>query len=135
MKIILTKEIGKQIQRILDQKDISQHRLSDLSGLRIEQINRIIKGKGNPTVNTLERIAAGLQVPVSKLFGKLGSQVNPLPEQCKHKELKPYLEFMHQSKNQKWLEFAYYVSTLDINKQEATTIIATYHTLKHSKII
>lgn len=131
---MINREIGKRILKIIENRGISQHQLSELAGIRVENINRIIKGKSNPTVNTLARIAAGLQVPIYSLLGKAGSQINTLPVEFKRKEVRPYMEFILQNKNQKWLEFAYYVSTLGITKQEATTIISTYHALKNTTL-
>lgn len=129
---MLTMEIGKQIRKILDNKGISQHDLSKRTGLRIENINRLVNGKGNPTVNTLERIAIGLQVPVTSLLGSAGSRVNSRPREAINKDLTPYIGFISEKKNLKWLEFAYYVSTLNVTKQEAVTVISTYHSVKNN---
>jgi putative transcriptional regulator len=50
-------KLGKQIAKLRKQKKISQ-----------VDLNRIEKGKTNPTVWTLQQIASQLEIPIQKLF-------------------------------------------------------------------
>jgi len=59
----------KAISRNREKLGMSQGKLHDLTGIRVENISRLENGKQmNPTLRTLEVLAKALQVPVSKLI-------------------------------------------------------------------
>jgi len=61
-------KLGKQIAKLRKQKKISQ--VDFAYGLDIEKqnLNRIEKGRTNPTSWTLQQIATLLEMPIQKLF-------------------------------------------------------------------
>jgi transcriptional regulator with XRE-family HTH domain len=48
--------------------DVSQEELADQCGFARSYMSRIERGKGNPSLDAIERLARGLRVPTSKLF-------------------------------------------------------------------
>ena len=61
--------LGATIRRIREETtDFSQSKLSIEIGMSENQIRRIEKGKSNPTVNTLAKIAKALKVDIKVLF-------------------------------------------------------------------
>jgi len=48
--------------------ELSQEALADKCGFARSYMSRVERGKGNPSLDAIETIAAGLKVPVSKLF-------------------------------------------------------------------
>jgi len=64
----LTKLIGKNIRHIRKQKKLTQEELAEQSGLQYTFLAGIERGERNITIQTLEKIIAGLQVPPGVLF-------------------------------------------------------------------
>ena len=69
-KLELLKKVGKKIQKIRNNKGLSQ---VDLVGkiqgeFDTTNVSRIESGRTNPTLFTLYRIATALEVPVAKLL-------------------------------------------------------------------
>ena len=61
--------ISANIRKLRQKKEISQDRLSKDANLALNTIVKIETGESsNPTVETLERIAKALDVPISDLF-------------------------------------------------------------------
>jgi putative transcriptional regulator len=60
--------LGKQIAKLRKQKKISQVDFAYMLDKEKQNLNRIEKGKTNPTVWTLNQIAKLLEVPIQKLF-------------------------------------------------------------------
>lgn len=60
--------LGKQIAKIRKQKKLSQVDLAYMLDIEKQNLNRIEKGKSNPTAWTLQKIAQELEVPIQKLF-------------------------------------------------------------------
>jgi transcriptional regulator with XRE-family HTH domain len=62
-------KLGATIRRIREETtDFSQSKLSIEIGMSENQIRRIEKGKSNPTVKTLAKIAKALKVDIKVLF-------------------------------------------------------------------
>jgi transcriptional regulator with XRE-family HTH domain len=59
-----------RIKEVLGEKGISLTALAEASGIEKSNLSAIANGKKNPTVDTLEKIANGLGVPISRLFEK-----------------------------------------------------------------
>jgi transcriptional regulator with XRE-family HTH domain len=54
--------LRKKIKAEVLSQGLSIYRLSQMSGLQITQINDFLKGKTNPTVETIERLLEALGV-------------------------------------------------------------------------
>lgn len=61
-------KLGKQIAKLRKQKKISQVDFAYMLDKEKQNLNRIEKGKTNPTIWTLNQIAKLLEVPIQKLF-------------------------------------------------------------------
>jgi transcriptional regulator with XRE-family HTH domain len=60
--------LGKAVRFLRETKNLSQRELAGSSGIDATEISRLEKGKGNPTHETLQRLARGLDVPCSQIF-------------------------------------------------------------------
>ena len=60
--------IAENIKRIRTEQGLSLGQLAELSGVSKVILSQIEKGNSNPTVNTMWKIANGLQVPGTQLF-------------------------------------------------------------------
>lgn len=64
-----------RIKEICKEKGIYLEQLASAIGTSQASISRIITGKGNPTIETLERIAKALDVSVFDLMGDTSEKV------------------------------------------------------------
>lgn len=64
-----------RIKEICKEKGIYLEELASLIGTSQASISRIITGKGNPTIDTLERIAKALNVSVNDLMGDTSEKI------------------------------------------------------------
>ena len=63
--------IGKAITILAREKQISKYRISKISGIAQTTLSEITNGKNaNPTIETLDKIAKGIGIPVSELIKK-----------------------------------------------------------------
>ncbi|HUM84181.1 MAG TPA: XRE family transcriptional regulator [Lachnospiraceae bacterium] len=60
--------IGANLKWLREKKKLSLGQLSELSGISKVMLSQIEKGTGNPTINTIWKIANGLQVSYSSLL-------------------------------------------------------------------
>lgn len=60
--------LGAQLRRLRLERELSQERLAELSGLNYKYIGRVELAKVNPGADALVRLARGLAVPVGELF-------------------------------------------------------------------
>ncbi len=60
--------LGDRIKRIRLDKNMSQTLLANQCGIEKANLSRIESGQANPTVLTLLKISAALQVPVVEFF-------------------------------------------------------------------
>lgn len=67
----LSKQIGQRIRNYRTQQGLSQERLAELSGCHPTYIGQIERGEKNATLESIEKIAAALQVPLATLFEKV----------------------------------------------------------------
>lgn len=68
----LSKLIGQRIRNYRTQQKLSQERLAELSGCHPTYIGQVERGEKNATLESIEKIASALNVPLSQLFEKLG---------------------------------------------------------------
>lgn len=60
--------IAMNLKRLRAERGLSLGKLSELSGVSKVMLSQIEKGESSPTINTLWKIAAGLQVSYTKLI-------------------------------------------------------------------
>ena len=60
--------VARTIQRLRQQRGLSQERLAELAGKSTKHIGEIERGRANVKLDTLARIAAALAVDVADLF-------------------------------------------------------------------
>ena len=68
----ISKIVGQRIRNYRTQQKLSQERLAELSGCHPTYIGQVERGEKNPTLESIEKIASALNVPLSQLFDKLG---------------------------------------------------------------
>lgn len=64
----LNEIIAANLRRLRAERNLSLGKLSELSGVSKVMLSQIEKGESNPTINTLWKIAGGLQVSYTKLI-------------------------------------------------------------------
>lgn len=60
--------VGEKLRTIRTQRNFSLRSLAELSGLSINTLSLIEKGKSSPSVSTLQRLALALDVPIADFF-------------------------------------------------------------------
>ncbi|UUM11518.1 helix-turn-helix domain-containing protein [Clostridiaceae bacterium HFYG-1003] len=61
-------EIGANIKSIRQHKNISQRKLAERAGISNTYLSDIEVGRTNPSLKTLEKIAAALEMEIKELF-------------------------------------------------------------------
>ncbi len=64
----LASEIGKRIWNYRTQQNLSQEELAEKCSLHPTYIGQVERGEKNATIESISKIAAGLNVPLSTLF-------------------------------------------------------------------
>jgi transcriptional regulator with XRE-family HTH domain len=77
-KLFLTK-LGERIAEIRKERNLKQTELAFRCGMKKENMNRIEKGKTNPSALKLKRIAKELGVHVTELFENLRTTLKITP--------------------------------------------------------
>lgn len=67
----LSREIGKRIRNYRTQQRLSQEELAERCGLHPTYIGQVERGEKNATIESISKIAAGLNVLLSTLFENL----------------------------------------------------------------
>ena len=81
----IAKSVGQRIRNYRTSKGLSQEKLAELSSCHPTYIGQLERGEKNATLESIERIATALNIPLSKLFEKLdGSHDNSddIPISC-----------------------------------------------------
>ena len=60
--------LGKNLKKIREAKKISQRKLARMVSISGQMISKIENGDANPSLATLKKMAAALDVPISALF-------------------------------------------------------------------
>ncbi len=68
----ISKLIGQRIRNYRIQQKLSQEKLAELSGCHPTYIGQVERGEKNATLESIEKIASALNVPLAQLFEKLG---------------------------------------------------------------
>ena len=81
----IAKILGQRIRRYRTAKGLSQEKLAEFSGCHPTFIGQIERGEKNATIESIEKIASALNVSLSTLFEKLGTQdgeIHNIPLKC-----------------------------------------------------
>lgn len=62
--------IGPRIKELCDKQQITKYRLSQMTGVTQTVLSRIIKGENVPTIQTIEKICAALNISLAQFFAK-----------------------------------------------------------------
>ena len=68
----ISKLIGQRIRNYRTQQKLSQEKLAELSGCHPTYIGQVERGEKNATLESIEKIASALNIPLAQLFEKLG---------------------------------------------------------------
>ncbi len=68
MKSNINEEVGFNIRRIREERDLSQEELADLAGLHRAYVGQIERGEKNIGLKNLEKIAKALNVSIKVLL-------------------------------------------------------------------
>ena len=64
----IAKFIGQRIRNYRTQRGLSQEKLAELSGCHPTYIGQVERGEKNATLESIEKIASALNVPLSQLL-------------------------------------------------------------------
>ena len=62
--------IGPRIKELCGKQQITKYRLSQMTGVTQTVLSRIIKGENVPTIQTIEKICAALNISLAQFFAK-----------------------------------------------------------------
>ncbi|GAB6110249.1 helix-turn-helix domain-containing protein [Desulfomicrobium salsuginis] len=65
---------GKRIRGLRRAKELTQEQLAEIAGISLQNMGEIERGKGNPTLVTVEKLSAALDEDLSSIFD-FGSSV------------------------------------------------------------
>ncbi len=68
----LAKTVGQRIRNYRLKLGLSQEKLAEISGCHPTYIGQLERGEKNATLESIEKIASSLNVPLSRLFENLG---------------------------------------------------------------
>lgn len=79
----IAKTIGQRIRNYRYQAGLSQEKVAELSGCHPTYIGQVERGEKNATLESIEKIAIALNVPLAQLFEKYDTSFdNGIPAQC-----------------------------------------------------
>lgn len=80
----IAKFIGQRIRNYRTQQNLSQEKLAEMAGCHPTYIGQLERGEKNATLESVEKIASALNIPLSRLFEKLGDneQEDSIPLKC-----------------------------------------------------
>lgn len=64
----ITKELGLRIRYYRKEKHITQEKLAEICNLHPTYVGQLERGEKNATIESIYRIAKGLDIPISKLL-------------------------------------------------------------------
>ena len=64
----ILKIFGKRLRSLRRAKDMTQEQVAERAGLSLQSVGEIERGRGNPTLVNVERLAAALDVELMELF-------------------------------------------------------------------
>lgn len=79
----IAKIIGQRIRNYRTEKGLSQEKLAEMSGCHPTYIGQVERGEKNATLESVDKIASAMGVPLSKLFEKMGEDSSDsIPLKC-----------------------------------------------------
>lgn len=108
--MVKSNEFGKKLKSIRTQRHLSQEELAFQCNMQASHIGQIERGQKNPTLDTLCKISAGLDIPLPELLN-FSSETNP------------------ESKNSTIIKINAYLASLSPKQQEH--ILAIVKTFKN----
>ncbi len=80
----ISKQVGQRIRNFRIQNNLSQEKLAELAGCHPTYIGQLERGEKNATLESIERVAAALNIPLSRLFEQLGAgdESDNIPLKC-----------------------------------------------------
>lgn len=79
----IAKIIGQRVRNYRTEKGLSQEKLAEMSGCHPTYIGQVERGEKNATLESIEKIASAMDVPLSKLFEKMGEDnFDSFPMKC-----------------------------------------------------
>ena len=80
----ISKLIGQRIRNYRTHQKLSQEKLAELSGCHPTYIGQVERGEKNATLESIEKIASALNIPLAQLFEKLGDgeMSDSIPLKC-----------------------------------------------------
>lgn len=73
----LVVRLGARLRQILKQKGLSQEKLAEMCGLHVNYIEQIEQGEKNLTLETLGKVASGLEISLGELFQYVDPMAGP----------------------------------------------------------
>ncbi|MRJ09079.1 XRE family transcriptional regulator [Ornithobacterium rhinotracheale] len=86
-----------RLQEILEEKNITSKDLSEMADLSQVSISNILNGKSSPKIDTINKIATVLKVPITALFVEKTSKIQLIIDDNLHtfyslEELKEFIQ-------------------------------------------
>lgn len=80
----LAKIIGQRLRNYRCEQSLSQEKLAELSGCHPTYIGQLERGEKNATLESIEKVASALHIPLSQLFEKLDNseETDSIPLKC-----------------------------------------------------
>lgn len=79
----IAKIIGQRVRNYRTEKGLSQEKLAEMSGCHPTYIGQVECGEKNATLESIEKIASAMNIPLSKLFEKMGDDnFDSIPLKC-----------------------------------------------------
>ena len=81
----LQKKFGAKLAYVRKSKKLSQMKLAEIVDMNFNYIGQIERGEKNATIESIEKIAAALDISLSRLFEKLDTKedsIRNIPLEC-----------------------------------------------------
>ncbi len=81
----IARAVGQRIRYYRINLGLSQEKLAELSGCHPTYVGQLERGEKNPTIESIDRIAAALSISLSRLFEKIENEQNEAkntPREC-----------------------------------------------------
>lgn len=72
----ITLMFGKRIRSLRQSQNISQEKLAEFSGLHPTYIGQIERGEKSPTLDSIYKLAEGLNTDINKLFYNISETID-----------------------------------------------------------
>jgi len=101
-------QLGRRIRDLRKKRGLTQERLAEAASVDVKYLGNIERGRENPTIGTLEKLATTLSVKMQQMFdfehevkGKkiLQRGITHLLNQCDEKELQIILRLVRSIKD------------------------------------